>query len=54
MIKLIVALGNPGKEYEFTRHNIAWLSFDEFFESQKNIIWKNCKIFQIFFYFFIL
>jgi PTH1 family peptidyl-tRNA hydrolase len=41
MIKLIVALGNPGKEYEFTRHNIAWLSFDEFFESQKNIIWKN-------------
>lgn len=29
MIKLIVALGNPGKEYEFTRHNIAWLVVDE-------------------------
>ena len=28
MIKLIVALGNPGIEYELTRHNIAWLMVD--------------------------
>ena len=28
MIKLIVALGNPGIEYELTRHNIAWLLVD--------------------------
>lgn len=28
MIKLIVALGNPGIEYELTRHNIAWILAD--------------------------
>ncbi len=29
-IKLIVALGNPGKEYEKTRHNVAWMALEEF------------------------
>ena len=27
---LIVALGNPGKEYEETRHNLGWMALDEF------------------------
>lgn len=28
MIKLIVALGNPGEKYRYTRHNIAWQLLD--------------------------
>ena len=27
----IIGLGNPGEKYHYTRHNIAWLIFDEFF-----------------------
>ncbi len=29
---IIVGLGNPGKKYEFTRHNIGWLALDAFAE----------------------
>ena len=35
-LRLLVALGNPGKEYEFTRHNYGWLAAD-YLEDQVSI-----------------
>lgn len=40
MIKLIVALGNPGQEYELTRHNIAWTLVDTHLKINR-LPWKS-------------
>ncbi len=31
---IIVGLGNPGKKYESTRHNVGWMALDAFAEEQ--------------------
>lgn len=40
-VQLIVGLGNPGKEYETTRHNAGWLVIDVLAEKLRANYWKN-------------
>lgn len=44
-MKLIVGLGNPGKEYENTRHNIGYMVLNNYLE---NVKWKNDKFASIY------
>jgi len=44
--KLIIALGNPGEEYDDTYHNAGFLALDRFMEQaadEKKIAWKQVK-----------
>lgn len=41
-MKLIVGLGNPGEEYEKSRHNTGWIMLD--FVLGKKTEWKNSPV----------
>ncbi len=41
-MKLIVGLGNPGNEYNFTRHNYGFLALD-FYAKVHNLAWQKEK-----------
>lgn len=41
-MKLIVGLGNPGPEYNFTRHNFGFLALD-FYAKIHNLTWQKPK-----------
>ena len=40
-MSLIVGVGNPGIEYHYTRHNIAWRILDSWEELEKSLVWKE-------------
>lgn len=47
-MKIIVALGNPGKTFEKTRHNIGFLAIDNFCKDQKITNFQNKKNVQFY------
>lgn len=42
-MKLIVGLGNPGKAYTYTRHNIGFLVIDQIADKSKKRFHKACN-----------
>lgn len=44
-ISLVVALGNPGREYADTRHNLGWRVVDAFAERHR-LVWRTERAFE--------
>ncbi len=44
-ISLVAGLGNPGREYESTRHNLGWVAIDAF-ARQLGLAWKKQPQFE--------
>lgn len=44
-ISLVAALGNPGREYAETRHNLGWIVLDAFARSE-NLAWRHAPKFE--------
>ena len=40
-VKVILGLGNPGKEYERTRHNVGWWALDHLADVWRFSAWKK-------------
>lgn len=44
-ISLVAGLGNPGREYEASRHNLGWVVLDAFAKKQ-GLTWKQVAQFE--------
>jgi peptidyl-tRNA hydrolase, PTH1 family len=44
-ISLVAGLGNPGSEYELSRHNLGWLVVDAY-ASKHGLAWKSAPPFE--------
>ena len=44
-ISLVAGLGNPGREYELSRHNLGWIALDAY-ASKHGLAWKQAPDFE--------
>src|SRR5688572_12904519 len=44
-LSLVAGLGNPGRDYEGTRHNLGWVVLDAF-AKKHGLIWKRVAQFE--------